>query len=61
MLTGKDLKVKRVVLDVKAVDVAKELNVHRSYISIMERGIQEIPKHIRVKWEDYLLNIEMKL
>ena len=61
MLTGKDLKVKRIILDIKAVDIAKELNVHRSYISIMERGIQDIPKHIRVKWEEYLHSIEVKL
>ena len=60
MLTGKDLKVMRIILDIKAVDIAKELNVHRSYISIMERGIQDIPKHIRVKWEKYLYSIEIK-
>lgn len=61
MLSGKDLKIRRTILDVKAIDIAKELNVHRSYISIMERGIQDIPLHIRVKWEEYLDKVEVEL
>lgn len=63
VLTGKDLKVKRVILDIKATQVAEVLGVHKSYISHMEKGIREIPEHRRKQWEDFLHSkeIEVKL
>lgn len=54
MLTGKELKIKRIILDIKAIEIAKHLQVHKSYISILEKGTQKIPKHIYVKWITYL-------
>ncbi|MED3912838.1 helix-turn-helix transcriptional regulator [Peribacillus simplex] len=54
MLTGKQLKIKRIMLDIKAIHIAELLEVHRSYISILESGKQNIPLHIRTKWESYL-------
>lgn len=54
MLTGKELKIKRVILDIKATDIANALGVHRSYISNMEKGIREIPKRRYTQWVSYL-------
>lgn len=54
MLTGKELKIKRILLDIKANEVAKMLNVDKSYISKMERGVQGIPSHLYEKWINYL-------
>jgi transcriptional regulator with XRE-family HTH domain len=50
MLTGKDLKIKRIILGYKVYEVAKNLGVHRTYISKLENGRQEIPKHIYNEW-----------
>ena len=54
LYTGKELKIKRIIKDIKAVDVAKHLCLHKSYISKMEREVQTIPKHIYNKWITYL-------
>ena len=42
------------MLDIKAIHIAELLEVHRSYISILESGKQNIPLHIRTKWENFL-------
>lgn len=54
MLSGKDLKMKRILLDVKAKDVAAYLNVDKSYISKLEKGVQMIPVHIYEHWVEFL-------
>lgn len=54
MLSGKELKIKRITLDIKAIEVAEYLNVHKSYISKMESGVQAIPQHLYKKWIEYL-------
>lgn len=54
MLTGKELKIRRIILDIKANEVAHKLGIHKSYISLMENGRQSIPLHIYEKWTKYL-------
>ena len=54
MLSGKELKMKRILLDVKAKDVAAYLNVDKSYISKLEKGVQMIPIHIYEHWVEFL-------
>jgi transcriptional regulator with XRE-family HTH domain len=48
------------MLDIKAIHIAELLEVHRSYISILESGKQNIPLHIRTKWESYLNEKELE-
>ena len=60
MHKGKELKIKRIILDIKATDIAKELGVHKSYISLMETGRREIPLHIYRKWNGFL-NVKSKI
>lgn len=54
MYTGKQLRLKRVELDKRAVELAKHLGISKSYISKMENEIQSIPGHFYKKWTDYL-------
>jgi transcriptional regulator with XRE-family HTH domain len=50
VLTGLQLKIKRVEQRMKAQDLALKLNVTKSYISKLENEKQEIPLHIYQKW-----------
>lgn len=61
MLTGKELKIKRIILDIKATEVAEYLNVHKSYISKLEREVQMIPEHIYSKWIEFLKKKERRV
>lgn len=54
MLSGKELMLHRVVKDITATEIAEHIGVHNSYISKMERGHQGIPKHIYVRWAEFL-------
>lgn len=54
MLTGKQLKIRRIILDIKAKQIAELLHIHKSYISKMENEVQAIPLHMRIKWEEFL-------
>ncbi len=54
MTKGKELKIKRVILDIKATEIARYLGVSKSYISKMENNVQGIPEHIYKKWSKYL-------
>ncbi|GIN22638.1 helix-turn-helix domain-containing protein [Siminovitchia fordii] len=54
MNKGKELKIKRVILDIKATEVAQYLGVSKSYISKMENNVQGIPQHIYDRWSEYL-------
>lgn len=50
MLTGKKLKIARIKKNLKAQYIAEKIGVSKSYISKLEREIQDIPKHIYIKW-----------
>lgn len=54
MLSGKELKLHRVAMDIYATDIARHIGVDHSYISKMERGTRNIPKHIYEKWAEFL-------
>jgi transcriptional regulator with XRE-family HTH domain len=54
VLSGKQLKIQRIIKDIQAMDIAKELNVSKTYISLMEKGERNIPLHIYSKWVDIL-------
>lgn len=54
MLTGKELKLRRITLDIKAVEIAEHLNIHKSYISKMENGHQAIAQDKYKKWIEFL-------
>lgn len=54
MYSGKQLKMKRVMLDIKAKEIAEHLHIDKSYISKLENGVQGIPVHIYDKWVEYL-------
>ncbi|WP_080845587.1 helix-turn-helix domain-containing protein [Cytobacillus gottheilii] len=61
MLTGKQLKIKRIELDIKAKEIAEFLGICKTYVSKMEREVQGIPIHMYEKWYGYLLSIKNKL
>jgi transcriptional regulator with XRE-family HTH domain len=54
MLSGKELKIKRIVLDIKANELAEMLGVSKSYISLMENNRRKIPLHIYERWIEIL-------
>lgn len=54
MYTGKQLKLKRIELDIQAKQISEYLKVDKSYISKLEKGVQAIPVHIYDKWVKYL-------
>jgi transcriptional regulator with XRE-family HTH domain len=54
MLTGKELKIKRILVDIEAQEVAKYLGVSKTYISLMEKGSRRISVDTYVKWIRYL-------
>lgn len=54
MFSGKELKIKRIMLDIQAQEVANYLGIHKSYVSKMENEVQAIPVHLREKWENFL-------
>ncbi|WP_170211237.1 helix-turn-helix domain-containing protein [Robertmurraya siralis] len=53
-MSGKELKIKRVMLDIKAIEVAQYLHICKSYVSKMENGVQPIPSKIYDKWVLFL-------
>lgn len=58
MLTGKELKIERIKKDIKAVEIAEHLHIHKSYICKLEREVQAIPKQLYEKWVEFLeLNV----
>lgn len=61
MLNGKELKIKRIILDVKAIEIANALGVHKSYISNMEKGVRDIPIHRYEQWLSYLNEREINI
>ncbi|MED3562279.1 helix-turn-helix transcriptional regulator [Bacillus xiapuensis] len=54
MLSGKELKVKRILLDVEAREIANHIGISKSYISLMEKGARRIPDDKYDVWIQYL-------
>ncbi|MGD7047057.1 helix-turn-helix transcriptional regulator [Rossellomorea marisflavi] len=54
MLTGKQLKIQRIIKDIKAIEVSQYLDIHKSYFSKLENEVQKIPQHVYEKWSEYL-------
>jgi transcriptional regulator with XRE-family HTH domain len=54
VITGKQLKLRRIELDIKAKEIAEYLHIDKSYISKLENGVQNIPVHIYKKWSEFL-------
>lgn len=54
MLTGKELKIKRILIDVEAKEIASHIGISKTYISLMENGQRRIPESTYHKWIDYL-------
>jgi transcriptional regulator with XRE-family HTH domain len=54
LISGKQLKIKRIILDIEAKEIAKYIGVSKSYISLMEKGERRIPKDKMVKWCEFL-------
>jgi transcriptional regulator with XRE-family HTH domain len=54
LLTGKELKIKRILLDIKAIEISQYLNIHKGYFSKLENEVQRIPAHVYEKWTEYL-------
>lgn len=60
MLKGRQLKLVRIMKDIKQQDVAKALGVSRNYISMMENQERSIPEDQYGKWIDFL-NGQLKI
>jgi len=41
-LNGKPLKMLRITLGYKQIDIAKELNITKAYVSMCERGVRSL-------------------
>lgn len=54
MLSGKELKIKRIVADIEAQEIARHLGVSKTYISLMEKGQRRISENTYSKWIEYL-------
>lgn len=50
MLSGKALKIHRIQKDMKAKNLAAQLNISKSYLSILEHERQDIPLLLYRKW-----------
>ena len=60
MLSGTDLKIKRIKIGINACEIANELKVSKSYISMLEREKQSIPLLIYKKWYKILNEKEIE-
>ncbi|MED4883880.1 helix-turn-helix transcriptional regulator [Bacillus smithii] len=56
MLSGKELKIKRIMFNIKAKEISEHLGVHKSYVSKMENEKIPIPHHLYIKWIEFLQN-----
>jgi predicted transcriptional regulator len=54
MYTGKELKVKRILLDIEAQEIASHIGISKTYICLMEKGQRRIPEVTYHKWIGYL-------
>lgn len=56
MLSGIELKVKRIILGIKAKEISSLLGVSNAFITYMENGSKKIPKDKYIVWINYLNN-----
>jgi transcriptional regulator with XRE-family HTH domain len=54
MFSGLELKVKRIMLGIKAQEIAELLEVSNAFITNMESGKKKIPEDKYIKWIEYL-------
>jgi len=54
MLSGKELKLKRVELDIQAKVIADVLGVSKPFVTYMEKGTKKIPIDKYILWTEYL-------
>jgi predicted transcriptional regulator len=54
MLSGLELKIKRITLGIKAKELAQVLEVSNAFITYMESGKKKIPEDKYIKWFNYL-------
>lgn len=54
MLSGKELKMKRIELDIQAKSIAEVLGVSKPFVTYMEKGIKKIPVDKYIVWTEYL-------
>ncbi|MBD1379181.1 helix-turn-helix domain-containing protein [Metabacillus arenae] len=53
-MSGLEFKIKRIMLNIQAKEIADRLQVSKAYISLMESGKRAIPSDIHEKWADVL-------
>ncbi|PLR99622.1 helix-turn-helix domain-containing protein [Bacillus sp. T33-2] len=54
MYSGMDLKVRRIMNDIEAQEVARYLGVSKTYISLMEKGKRRISQEMYERWAEFL-------
>jgi predicted transcriptional regulator len=54
MLSGLELKIKRITLGIKANELSKILGCSNAFITYMEKGERKIPEDKYILWTDYL-------
>lgn len=54
MKSGMELKIQRIIKNIKATDIAKHLGLSKSYISLMESGNRTIPNNTYEQWIKFL-------
>ncbi len=54
MKSGMELKIKRIMLGIKANEIAQLLGVSNAYITYMEKGEKRISEDKYIKWTEFL-------
>lgn len=54
MLSGKDLKIKRIMQNMQAKEIAEVLGVSRAFVTCMENGAKKIPQDKYISWVNYI-------
>lgn len=54
MLKGIDLKISRILLGIKAKEVAEALGVSKAFVTYMENGTKKIPQDKYIVWTKFL-------
>lgn len=54
MLSGRQLKIKRILHNIEAKEIAEYLGVSKTYISLMENEKRKIPTNLYKRWVKYL-------
>lgn len=51
---GKQLQIKRVIVEMTQTELAKELGIHRTTLSTIEKGTSELPEKLYEAVEKFL-------